>query len=203
MAPWKGRLIIPEGTIPRWVSKYIRNDMKQDLLRYPIGKFTLPMRISEDDRNVFISEIEALPKILNDAVDGLTEEQLDTRYRPDGWTIRQVIHHLADSHLNSYVRFKWTVTESQPVIKAYDEKDWAQLEDARKAPVSLSLHLLEGIHRRWVWFLRSLGPDDWRKCFVHPETNKQVPLEINLALYAWHGKHHLAHILELKKHKDW
>ncbi len=177
--------------------------MNSELLRYPIGRFVASDKITKADRELFINDIESIPDKIKAAVAGLTDQQLDTRYRPDGWTLRQVVHHLPDSHLNSYIRFKWAVTESQPIIKAYDEKDWAGLSDATTAPVEISIAMLAGIHGRWVWFLRSLKESDWKKCFTHPETNKLIPLDKNLSLYAWHGKHHLGHILALKKNKNW
>lgn len=177
--------------------------MNIDLLRYPIGKFLPPSVITAVDRVGYIQDIESLPDEIRVAVTGLTDEQLDTPYRPDGWTLRQVVHHLPDSHLNSYLRFKWAVTELQPVIKAYDQKDWARLADAKEAPIEISLAMLAGIHGRWVWFLKNLTENDWKKCFIHHETNKLIPLDLNLSLYAWHGKHHLGHIQTLKRRKSW
>jgi hypothetical protein len=177
--------------------------MDIELLKYPIGKFVPPEDITKADRDGYILNIQSFANEIRDGVAGLTNEQFDTPYRPGGWTIRQVVHHLADSHLNSYIRFKWTVTEQQPVIKSYDEKDWACLKDAEEAPVEISLKLLAALHERWVWFLRSLTENDWDKCFTHPETNKLIPLDLNLALYSWHGSHHLGHI-KAKRHKeDW
>jgi len=177
--------------------------MNMDLLQYPIGKFLPPAKITKEDLLGYIQNIESLPTEIRAAVTRLTDDQLDTPYRPDGWTLRQVVHHLPDSHLNSYIRFKWAVTESQPMIKAYNEKDWARLSDAKTAPIEISLAMLAGIHGRWVWFLRSLTKSDWKKCFTHPETNELIPLDLNLSLYAWHGKHHLGHIQSLKKRKGW
>ena len=177
--------------------------MNPEQLRYPIGRFVVPEQITAEDRANYIKDLESLPRQIKDVVLGLNEEQLDTPYRPEGWTVRQLVHHIPDSHLNSYIRFKWTLTEDQPVIKAYDEKEWALLPDARNAPVELSLSLLETIHARWVWFLRSLKDEQWKKSFQHPETNKMVPLDLNLSLYSWHGKHHLAHIQSLINRMKW
>ncbi len=161
------------------------------------------MRISTADRPAYILEIEALPARLETEVAGLNDQQLDTPYRPNGWTLRQVVHHLADSHTHSYIRFKWALTENEPLIKAYDEKVWASLEDARTAPVEVSLQHLHGLHRRWVCLLRNIRDEEWSKAFIHPETNKKVPLYANLALYAWHCNHHLAHIANTKKKHGW
>ncbi len=177
--------------------------MDKNQLQYPIGRFKGPFRITPDDRKNYIAEIAQLPAQIREAVAGLENEQLDTPYRTHGWTIRQVVHHIPDSHLNSYVRFKWALTESVPIIKAYDEKDWASLPDAANGPIAASLNLLEGLHQRWVALFNSMSDTDWSKCFVHPETNKKVPLDFNLSLYAWHGKHHLAHIVNTRDIHGW
>ncbi len=171
-------------------------------LRFPIGKFTFEGEITEEARRKLIEEIAAAPAQLRAAVAGLSEEQLDTPYRPGGWTIRQVVHHVPDSHLNSYVRFKLALTEDEPTIKPYDEKRWAELEDVRATPVEVSLTLLESLHRRWVLLLRSLGPADFARKFRHPELGV-VTLERNVALYAWHGRHHVAHITSLRQRMGW
>lgn len=163
-------------------------------LRYPIGKYQAPEHVSPQQIEHWIAEIEAYPAQLAAAVQGMTDAALDTPYRPGGWTVRQVIHHLVDSHMNSYIRFKWTLTEEQPTIKAYEEHLWAELPEAKSAPVSISLDLLTALHRRWVLMLRNMTEADWTKAYFHPESKKWVPLAKNLGLYAWHGKHHLAHI---------
>ena len=172
-------------------------------LRYPIGRFKSPESITKEDITNFINEIAQLPELVGKAVEGLNDQQLDTPYRDGGWTIRQVIHHLADSHTNSYIRFKWTVTEDRPVIKAYFEDRWATLEDASTAPVSISLHFLAALHARWVYFLRSLSEEELRREFIHPESGKAINLKRNIALYAWHGNHHLAHITNLRHREGW
>lgn len=177
--------------------------LEMDTLRYPIGKFSRPIAYSPAEFKNWIHRIDHLPNALSAAVSGLDEKQLDTPYRDGGWTIRQVVHHLADSHMNSYCRFKLALTEDVPVIRPYFEDRWAELEDARKAPVEISLKLLESLHVRWVYFLRSMKETDWLKKFHHPESRRDFELREILALYAWHGDHHLAHILELKKRKKW
>ncbi len=172
-------------------------------LRYPIGEFKAPDRISKLDISIAIKEIEKLPTLLRKTVQPLTNKQLDTPYRPGGWTIRQVVHHLPESHMNSYVRFKWTLTENTPLIKAYDEKEWTALPDDQSAPIEPSLMLLEGLHAKWVILLRSLDAGQWKMSFIHPETNQEVNLEQNVLNYAWHGKHHLAHIQNALKKHNW
>lgn len=171
-------------------------------LQYPIGRFTWDGESAPARREQFINDISALPAQLREAVAGLTDEQLDTPYREGGWTVRQVVHHLADSHLNSYVRFRLALTEDTPTIKAYDEAQWAQLEDASRAPVDVSLTLLESLHDRWVRLLRSLQPEDFARRFNHPERGP-VSLDANLALYSWHGKHHTAHVNNLRERMGW
>src|SRR5216683_1061135 len=167
-------------------------------LRYPIGKFTFDGSSTEADRQKFTDDIEQTPAKLRAAVQALSEARLDTPYRPGGWTVRQVVHHLPDSHLNSYVRFKLALTEDEPTIKPYYEDRWAELPDTRATPLEVSLALLESLHTRWVRLLRSLKPEDWKRSFRHPELGV-VPLEKNLALYSWHGQHHVAHVTELRK----
>ena len=172
-------------------------------LRFPIGRFKLQENISQDMLRFCIQDIEALPGLIRRAVNNLNDSQLDTQYRPDGWTLRQVIHHVADSHVNSYIRFKWALTEDAPTIKAYDEKKWAELEEAKTAPVEVSLNLLEALHRRWVMMLKNLSKADLKKTFVHPVSGFAYTLEVAITLYAWHGKHHLAHIESLKERSNW
>lgn len=171
-------------------------------LQYPIGKFDLQAEVAEAERNRFIDEIAATPSLLRRAVEGLSPEQLATPYRPAGWTVRQVVHHLSDSHLNSYVRFKLALTEDEPTIKTYMEDRWAELADGRSAPVEVSLTLLEALHERWVTLLRSLSSSDFARAFRHPELGL-VPLHKSVALYAWHGQHHVAHITSLRARLRW
>jgi uncharacterized damage-inducible protein DinB len=173
-----------------------------DDLRYPIGPFTFEGKLSSEQINRAIDEIAQTPARLRAAVDGLSAEQLDTPYRPGGWTVRQVVHHLPDSHLNSYIRFKLALTEDQPTIKPYDENSWSSLSDAQTAPPDISLDLLETLHRRFVIVLESLEPKDLARTFLHPEIG-EVSLEKNIALYAWHGRHHVAHITSLANRMGW
>ena len=172
-------------------------------LRYPVGLFSFEEPVSEAQRLAWIKKIAALPGHMRNAVVGLGEDQLETPYRNGGWTVRQVVHHVADSHLNSTVRFRWALTEDTPAIKAYDETRWAELPDAKTAPVELSLGLLESLHNRWVYLLKALDDEAFERSFVHPETGKEISLQRNLALYAWHGRHHCAHITALRERKGW
>lgn len=171
-------------------------------LRYPIGKFHFDGSTTEEQKHKFIDDIAAAPANLRAAMKGLSEQQLDTPYRPDGWTVRQVAHHIPDSHLNAYVRFKLALTEEEPTIKPYAEDRWAQLADTQATPVEVSLQMLDSLHDRWVLLLRSLRPEDWKRTFRHPELGL-VSLEKNLALYAWHGRHHVAHITSLRERNGW
>jgi hypothetical protein len=170
--------------------------------RFPVGRFTPPAVITPEDRERYLREIEEAPGRLREAVSGLTEDQLDTPYRDGGWTVRQVVHHVPDSHINSYVRFRLALTEEEPTIRPYLEDRWAELADARTAPVEVSLGLLESIHRRWALLLRSLNNEQWALRFRHPELGV-VPLDRNLALYAWHGRHHVAHVTSLRDRRGW
>ncbi len=162
-------------------------------LRYPVGTFAFQGTLSPEERRGLIDQIAVAPAQMRAAVAGLSDEQLNTRYRPEGWTVRQVVHHVPESHMNSYIRFKLAMTEEEPTIKTYFEDRWAQLDDARQAPVDLSLNLLDTLHERWVWFLRSLKEEDFQRSFRHPELGA-VSVHKNIALYAWHGRHHVAHI---------
>ncbi|WP_299104664.1 YfiT family bacillithiol transferase [uncultured Tenacibaculum sp.] len=173
-----------------------------DTLKYPIGTPNIPNDVSTELINTWIQIIEEFPAKLTTLVEELSEEQLDTPYRTDGWTIRQVIHHCADSHHNSYTRFKWTLTEDKPVIKAYFEDRWAELIDY-KAPIILSLNHLTALHAKWVYFLQRLSKDDLVKVFIHPEGNEEVSLKENIGIYAWHCQHHYAHIEQLMLRKNW
>jgi uncharacterized damage-inducible protein DinB len=170
--------------------------------RYPIGKFDKNMNVTKEMRSDFINIIETLPSQLRMEVENLSEQQLDTPYRDGGWTIRQVIHHLPDSHINSYIRFKLALTEANPAIKTYEEHLWAELPDTYKTPIDVSLNLLESLHTRWTILLHSLTDAQFEKTFQHPEWGN-INLSKTLALYAWHSKHHLAHITELKKKMGW
>lgn len=171
-------------------------------LRYPIGRLTRAASLTPEQRAAAIEEIAATPARLRAAVLGLTEEQLDTPYRPGGWTVRQLVHHVADSHLNSYIRFRWAMTEDNPTIKTYQETRWAELEDARTAPVEVSLALLESLHDRWVRLLRSMTPEDFSRPLTHPE-NGPMSMDGLLNIYGWHGRHHVAHVTALRERMGW
>lgn len=174
-----------------------------DDLRYPIGRFTYTGSLTEDDREACIERIAAAPSRLRLAVKGLTDRQLDTAYRPGGWTVRQVAHHVPDSHLNAYVRFRLALTEPNPTVRPYDEAQWAELPDARSAPIEISLTLLDALHVRWTLLLRQLGTNDWARTYFHPEQRRTVPLDEVLGMYAWHGEHHVAHITRLRERMEW
>jgi hypothetical protein len=169
--------------------------------RYPVGKFR-PAEANLSDHAAAIATLAALPENLRAAADGLSAVQLDTPYREGGWTVRQLVHHVADSHLNAYVRVRLALTEDWPTIKPYDEKLWAQLTDASTAPVEISLNLLTALHRRWVLLLRSLTDEQWQRGYAHPENGRQTLAEAS-ALYAWHSRHHVAHITQLRKRSGW
>ena len=169
--------------------------------RYPIGKFSYTAPLTAGQKKQFLDDIEQTPARLRDAVRGLSDAQLDTPYRDGGWTVRQVVHHVPDSHMNSYIRFKLALTEDDPTIKPYFEDRWAELPDSRQ-PVENSLTMLESLHRRWTTVLRSMSEADWKRTFRHPELGS-MPLEKALALYSWHGRHHVAHVTELRKRKGW
>ena len=170
-------------------------------LRYPIGTFQYEGELSREVIRKWIREIEELPGLLQEAVKDLDENQLDTAYRPNGWTVRQVIHHLADSHMNAYIRLKLALTEDSPLVKTYDETAWAELADYQ-LPVEGSLLVLEGLHKRWADLLRNLNLNDLQRTFTHPELG-EVLLYKNIGMYAWHGKHHLAHITSLLERRGW
>jgi uncharacterized damage-inducible protein DinB len=170
--------------------------------RFPIGKFHYEGQVSEEQKQFYLDDIAQMPWNLRAAVKGLSDSQFDTPYRPGGWTVRQVVHHVPDSHMNSYVRFKLALTEDEPTIKPYAEDRWAELADNKATPVEVSLTMLDSLHDRWVRLLRSLTPEDWKRTFRHPDLGPMT-LEKTLALYAWHGKHHVAHITELRKRMSW
>ena len=171
-------------------------------LQYPIGKFIAQESYSAEEIQQNIQCIASLPARLVEAVALFTDSQFDTPYREGGWTVRQLIHHIIDSHLNAYIRFKWTLTEPGPVIKAYYEKLWATTPEVKADP-QISIDLLKAHHRKWVVLLKALAPDDLEKHFIHPETKKEVKLKTLTAMYAWHGDHHLAHITRLKERLGW
>ncbi|TYP97079.1 DinB family protein [Sphingobacterium allocomposti] len=173
-----------------------------DTRRYPIGKFQKPEIITTQTIARWIDSIESFPARLNKEVNGLTDRELAKRYRPEGWTIRQLVHHCADSHMNSFIRFKLTLTEETPTIKPYLEDLWTELPDASHLPIDSSLDVLKGLHRRWTALLKSLTEEDLKRQFIHPETNERISLETNIGIYAWHGDHHLAHIVHAKRSEE-
>jgi uncharacterized damage-inducible protein DinB len=170
--------------------------------RYPIGKFTPPQNVTPALRHQAIAEIAEAPAKLRAAVKRLSDAQLDTPYREGGWTVRQVAHHVPDSHMNGYTRLKLALTEQEPTVKPYDEARWAELADA-KLPIDVSLTLLDAVHERWVHLLRGLKPEHFARTFRHPEHQSALTVDWLLFEYAWHGRHHTAHITELRKQKRW
>ena len=173
-----------------------------DSLRFPVGRLTFDPDVTQEKRRAFIRQIAETPSALRSAITGLNDRQLDTPYRPDGWTVRQVVHHLPDSHMNAYVRFKLALTEDNPTIKPYDEAAWARIADTARTPPDVSLHLLDALHRRWIVLLESLAPADFARPLVHPESGAMT-IDRLLQIYAWHGRHHVAHITELRKREGW
>jgi len=171
-------------------------------LRYPVGKFELKTEITGGQRRALIDSLAEAPAQLRAAIDKLSPQQLNEPYRPEGWTVRQVAHHVPDSHLNAYTRFKLGLTEVEPTIKPYEEKRWAELEDGRNADPEISLRLLESLHKRWVICLRSLSPEDFAHTLNHPALGV-MSLDGLLQLYEWHGRHHVAHITALRQRRGW
>src|SRR5580704_16283375 len=171
-------------------------------LRFPVGKAPKVDTLSSGDRVRLIGEVADAPANLRAAVKGLTNAQLDAPYRPGGWTVRQVTHHVPDSHMNAFFRFKLALTEDEPTIKPYAEERWAQLADTKNTPIEVSLTMLDSLHDRWVRLLRSLDDDAWKRSFRHPDMGPMT-LEKALAMYAWHGKHHVAHVTALRARKAW
>jgi hypothetical protein len=171
-------------------------------LSYPVGRFHVEGEITEEQRQLWIAQLAEAPAHFRAAFAGLTEAQLETPYRPGGWTLRQVAHHLPDSHINSFTRCRLALTENEPTIKPYDQDRWAELADSRTAPIEWSLALVDALHARWAVMLRSLSAADWKRTFKHPELGLMT-LERNIALYAWHGRHHTAHVTSLRQRMAW
>jgi uncharacterized damage-inducible protein DinB len=171
--------------------------------KFPIGRYKKTETITTELLEQWINDIAHFPKKIKDAVEYLNDEQLDTPYRPEGWTIRQVVHHCADSHMNSFMRFKLALTEDKPTIKPYFEDRWAELEDSKTFPIKSSIQLLEALHARWTILLQNMEDKDLRRTFIHPEHGEEVQLDENIGIYAWHCNHHLAHITTLKQQKGW
>lgn len=172
-------------------------------LKYPIGKYIIPNSITTEKLAGWISILEELPQKFTDLTSSMNDEQLDTPYRPEGWTVRQVVHHVSDSHHHSYIRFKWGLTENNPVIKPYLEQEWANLFDTRTAPIQMSLNHLKAVHFKLVYLLRGLSEEQLNRTFTHPDGNEVTTLKENIGRYVWHGSHHYAHIANLVKRKGW
>ncbi|KUJ60421.1 hydrolase [Flavobacteriaceae bacterium CRH] len=172
-------------------------------LKYPIGKFEIPTAYTTNYIADKIQIIESFPEKLKKETIYLTDQQLNTPYRPGGWTVRQVIHHCAESHMNCFIRLKWALTEKNPVIKAYDETLWAELSDDLNMPIQPTISLLEGLHFRLAYLMKNLSQTELEKSFIHPENNSEYRIKQIIGSYAWHGEHHLAHITNLKKYKNW
>ena len=170
-------------------------------LRYPVGKFERPERLADPQLRALVDSLAEAPAHLARAVAGLNAARLDTPYRHGGWTVRQVVHHLPDSHMNAYIRCKLALTEREPAIKTYEEELWAELDDS-KAPIEMSLTLFESLHTRWALLLRSLASGDWERKFLHPRLGPMTVAQ-NLAHYEWHGRHHIAHIVSLRERQGW
>jgi hypothetical protein len=177
--------------------------MTLEQLKYPIGKFEKPEIITKDILLKWVSDIAIFPTRLGAEVYKLTDMQLDTQYRPDGWTIRQVVHHCADSHMNSLTRLKLALTEDQPTIKPYFEELWAELLDTKSMPIEPSMKMIEGIHERWTVLLNNLTDEQYGRIFIHPEHRKNFRVDENIGVYAWHCNHHLAHITQTIKRNNW
>lgn len=177
--------------------------MNIEQLKYPIGKLVIPKNITSEMINNFIGVIENFPAKIISEVNNLSDEQLNTQYRPEGWTIRQVVHHCADSHMNAFIRFKLTLTEETPTIKPYLENKWAELPESKLIPIESSLNIIKGLHKRWSILLKNMNEEDFKKEYFHPETNRKFSLDEATALYAWHCNHHLAHITNTKKNKQY
>lgn len=177
-------------------------DSELEKLRYPIGKFSFNANAGEKEISQWISDIENLPSHIRKAVKGLSETQLNSTYRDGSWTLKQVVHHVADSHMNAYIRIKLALTENHPTIKPYDENAWAQLEDS-KLPVEISLSLIESLHARWIHVMKSIRKSDYEKTVFHPESKRDMSVNFLVQLYAWHGKHHTAHITSLRDRMKW
>lgn len=172
-------------------------------LRFPVGKFVRPESLAPEQRKAAIRTIAELPAKLRAALKGLNEKQLATPYRPDGWTVAQVVHHLSDSHMNALTRLKLGLTEEVPTIKPYDEAKWAELEDGRSTLVNESLNMIDGLHAKWAYLLERMQPEQFARKINHPEWKTPMTLDTLLALYEWHSRHHVAHITELRRREGW
>ena len=185
------------------IKKYMAEDKNGELyiLRFPIGEFNKPEKVTKEIINDWIKTIEDFPSKLQNEINGLSDDQLEWRYREGGWTIRQIVHHTFDSHVNAYIRFKLALTEDKPTIRPYNEAPWAELDEAKHGPVELSLPLIKTLHKRWTVSLRNMNEEEWCRTLFHPEHNKEFRLDIFCGMYAWHCEHHLAHVRNAKDRK--
>ncbi|NIG54288.1 YfiT family bacillithiol transferase [Chitinophaga sp. Cy-1792] len=174
-----------------------------EALKYPIGRFQSQASYTQEEVKRFVNDIRRLPALLEMTVQNLDQAQLNTPYRPEGWTVTQLVHHVADSHMNAYIRLKLTLTEDKPTIKPYEEAEWAKLPDTAANPINVSLTLLHALHRRWVSIFDNMEPEQWERSFIHPATGEEINLKKLAALYSWHGMHHLTHIRKLKERMNW
>ena len=175
--------------------------LQLDHLRYPVGKFVMPEQFTPEQIDHWIADIDHFPMNLKRALEGLSEQHLDVPYRDGGWSIRQIVHHLADSHMNAFLRIRMALTEDNPTVKTYNQDAWGDLVDSRTAPVEWSLLIIEGVHRRWASVLRRV--EDWNAAFFHPDLKRSFRIDQALALYQWHSRHHLAQISEIRQHAGW
>lgn len=179
------------------------SNLEIEQLKYPIGNFKAPDTYSMDNHKTRIESIRNLPHALEAALKPLSKEQVDTPYRPEGWTVRQLIHHIADSHINAFTRFKLGLTEDNPTIRPYDQGAWCSMKDANDLDPSVSMKIIEGLHERWSYVLDNMTASDFERNIFHPEMNKSLHLGTMLALYSWHSNHHLAHVNKLKERMAW
>lgn len=175
----------------------------QEKLCFPVGRFQAPEKMDRESLNLAVAILAALPARLAKALDGLEEDQLNTPYRSGGWTVRQLVHHIADSHMNAFTRVRLALTEEQPTIRPYDQDAWGKLADSATAPTAWSVQLLESLHARWVYTLQHLSAEQWDRTFVHPEQEKPISITLATFTYAWHSRHHVAHITHLRNRMDW
>ena len=173
-----------------------------ETLKYPIGKY-IEQPFSETQLKEWLLDIQTLPQQVEHAVSNLDEAQIQTPYRPEGWTVHQLVHHIADSHMNAYIRFKLGLTEDNPTIKPYEEKEWAQMADTKNLPINISVTLLFALHHRWTEVLKNISDTEWNRTVYHPESKKQMTLWFLLGMYAWHSRHHVAHITGLRDREGW
>jgi hypothetical protein len=200
--PFSGRIYSSILLSNTFFLYFCMNPTPKFTLQYPIGKFVSPALITDTVREQWIEEIALAPQRVREAIQGLSTLQLDTSYRPGGWTVRQVVHHLPDSHMNAFIRMKLALTEEVPTIKPYEEQLWAELYDVFDTPVEVSLSLLENLHQRWVILLRSLSESSWQRSYRHPQSGIVVLNQV-VGTYAWHGNHHIAHITSLRTRMNW